>query len=435
MNGSQSKKNNVGKVADQYLCSTCGGCSFICPEGAIKYKETAAGYVLPEIDKKLCTKCGLCLSVCPGIHFGETLKNKLPDDPFVGKMKNCYLGKAIDEEIYDNSQSGGIVTALLTNALEEKIIQAAIVTSMEKGNPPQVKAQLAKSRKDLVKAQKSKYCVVPLLEILREIDEERLDFGIVGLGCHMHGLINILDKKPMLKKKLKFKIGLFCERNMTRTGIDFLIKQSKFDKKQSMLHFKDKKVKGYPGHVKIFDDKGNVSTKQPSVRMAIKDFFTPIRCRLCFDKLNIFSDISVGDPWGIKKADHKTGESAIICRTTTGKKLLKQAVEKKIQRKEINSRLIVNGQEINKKRRQWYGYCKAWKEMGFPLPDYYKKVKKSVVIDKNRKCKLELEQLINFVKFESRADLLKAVKRKLFLRRLKKFLLLPYKLIYKLITK
>jgi coenzyme F420 hydrogenase subunit beta len=429
----KDKENNVEKVANEYLCSTCGGCSFVCPEGAIKYKETAAGYVLPEIDKELCTDCGLCLSVCPGTHFGETLKNKLPKDPFVGKIKSCYSGKATDEEIYNNSQSGGITTALLVNALEQRIIQAVIVTTLEKGNPPQVKAKLAKSRKDLVRAQKSKYCVAPLLEILREIEVKELNFGIVGLGCHIHGLINILDNKPKLKKKVKFKIGLFCDRNMTRAGIDFLIKQSKFKKKQSMLHFRDKKVKGYPGHIKIFDGKGNVSTKPASVRMTIKDFFTPIRCRLCFDKLNIFSDIAVGDPWGIEEADHETGESVVICRSKKGKKLLLNAVKKKhIMLKEVECDKIIKGQRINKKRKQWYGYCKAWKEMGFTLPNYYNQVKESAGYSKNDKFKKDLAKLMSYASFKSRNEFLKAIKQRVFIKKLKKLLKLPIKLISKI---
>jgi pyruvate formate lyase activating enzyme len=42
------------------LCTRCGKCAEICPEGALVYDEGK----LPGIDRKQCTGCGICSSVC-----------------------------------------------------------------------------------------------------------------------------------------------------------------------------------------------------------------------------------------------------------------------------------------------------------------------------------------------------------------------------------
>jgi pyruvate formate lyase activating enzyme len=42
------------------LCTKCGKCAEICPEGALVYEEGK----LPCIDRKRCTGCGICSSVC-----------------------------------------------------------------------------------------------------------------------------------------------------------------------------------------------------------------------------------------------------------------------------------------------------------------------------------------------------------------------------------
>ena len=37
--------------------------------------------------------------------------------------------------------------------------------------------------------------------------------------------------------------------------------------------------------------------------MALKDMFTAPHCRICYDKVNVFSDIVFGDPWCMDDVD------------------------------------------------------------------------------------------------------------------------------------
>jgi len=42
------------------LCTECGKCAEVCPDGALIYEEGK----LPRIDRRQCTGCGACSTVC-----------------------------------------------------------------------------------------------------------------------------------------------------------------------------------------------------------------------------------------------------------------------------------------------------------------------------------------------------------------------------------
>lgn len=310
-------KKNISDIRLAKLCCSCGACSYICRKNLITFKESIGGYLEPYINSSKCTDCGLCYHVCPSIHLGPNLKNQLPNDPFIGNIKTAYIGKSIDSEIYKNSQSGGVVTALLNHLFKTQQIEAAIVTVMKHSNPPRGDVILARNKYDLLIAQKSKYTPVPVLKILKEINDIRGKIAIVGLPCHIQGLYNILDLKPDLKDKIVLKVGLICERVLTTAAIDFLTYKAKI-KNPNHIVFKDKNRPHYPGNIIVSSNKGEEVELDPQNRMLIKDYFTPVRCAICWDKMNVFSDITFGDPHGIPDIDRLLGEGLILPRTDVG---------------------------------------------------------------------------------------------------------------------
>jgi coenzyme F420 hydrogenase subunit beta len=314
------KTQNISTIAQAKLCNTCGACFGVCRANAIHYEETLGGYYLPMIDEKTCIACGLCLEVCPGIHFGVTLMSVMPENPFAGCALETFVGKATDKQIYDNSQSGGIVSALLLHALENGIITGAVTVTMVSGAPPRPVGKIVKTRKNILNAQKSKYCPVPVLGFLKELKNHDGSVAVVGTSCQIHGLKNVLDKKPKLQKKIAFTIGLVCDRVLTYNALDYLYGKAGNDnnKEPGILYFRDKSASGYPGDVHFCSISGKSVVMPAKIRMQIKDFFTPVRCRLCFDKMNVFSDITVGDPHGVNRVDRERGESMLVARTEIG---------------------------------------------------------------------------------------------------------------------
>ena len=133
--------------------------------------------------------------------------------PFAGDILSCHVGKAVNNRVFENSQSGGLATALLINLMVKGRISAAVVATMPSAVPPRGRVLVAKNVDDLMAAQKSKYVPIPMLS---RILESEGPLAFVGLPCHMHGLYNLIDLVPDLKSRILIKIGLVCDRVLNK---------------------------------------------------------------------------------------------------------------------------------------------------------------------------------------------------------------------------
>ncbi len=406
-------------MVENGLCHSCGACSGTCPEGAIRFEETISGFLFPIVDPEKCTSCGLCLAVCPGESFGDALVDKLPEDPFTGRSIRSYVGRSLDERVYSNSQSGGVASELLIHALRSKDISGAIVVTMNPGVHPRPEAYIASSEEEIMAAQKSKYCPVPLLDILGQLEHFPGAVAIVGLSCHIHGIIKALDLFPGLTEKVKYRIGLICNHSLSCVSIDYLVMKAGFeDSEEKNLIFRDKSCRGYPGDIWVSSTDGRSVILRDRNRKRIKPYLTPPRCHLCFDKMNVLSDVTLGDPHGIISADRKNGESVCIARSRAGLALVESAIGSgRVTLREIPYSDIVRGQKIDRKRAAWRGFCEEWQSLGKPLPDYFPSIRKhadSIAGHSHRSVENTLrlssfgdrKELLDWIKENDRKDLL-----------------------------
>jgi len=357
----------------------------------------------------------------------------IPDDPFVGDIISCHVGKAVNERIFQNSQSGGVATALLVHLLATGQISAAIVASMQNSTPPRGEVLVARNVNDLMAAQKSKYVPIPLLSAISSIKETMGPVAFVGLPCHVHGLYNILDLYPKLEQKFFIKIGLICDRVLTNAAVDFLGRKATSQPIKNLI-FRDKQRPSYPGNVVVESESGERIVLDASLRIAIKDYFTPSRCRLCFDKLNVFADVVLGDPHGLKGVDRKRGETLIFTRTRQGEELISEVVGTGfVVARPVDKQAAVKGQLIDKKRLQWSGYVQAWSMQDRTLPAYCEMVLKCTGEQKVslRKYEADLQYSMGLDNYTSRSAVLSSVNRLLLKRRimttLRKFYIRPKK--------
>ncbi len=172
-----NENKTISSVAKDGLCTGYGTCVALCPNDAIEMViDEKKGVYVPKLDGRKCNNCGICMKVCPGheVDFkGLNLEifGKEPEDILIGNYLNCYVGHATDYDIRYNSASGGLVTALLIFALEEGLIDGALVTRMKKDKPLEPEPFIARTREEIIEARGSKYCPVPANVALREILE------------------------------------------------------------------------------------------------------------------------------------------------------------------------------------------------------------------------------------------------------------------------
>ncbi len=203
-------EGTISSVVEDNLCTGCGTCIALCPNDAIEMViDEKKGVYVPKLDGRKCNNCGICMKVCPGheVDFkGLNLEifGKEPEDILIGNYLNCYVGHATDYDIRYNSASGGLVTALLIFALEEGLIDGALVTRMKKDKPLEPEPFIARTREEIIEARGSKYCPVPANVALREILEanEGERFAVVGLPCHIHGMRRAQRVDARLKERV-----------------------------------------------------------------------------------------------------------------------------------------------------------------------------------------------------------------------------------------
>ncbi|MBT3191559.1 MAG: 4Fe-4S dicluster domain-containing protein [Verrucomicrobia bacterium] len=438
--GTDMTPSNISDISAARICNTCGACVGVCPADAIKFVETAAGHCMPEVDDGRCNDCGLCSRVCPSLTFGNDLFRRMPKDAFAGVALETCVGRATNEALFSNSSSGGVVSGILAHALQEGRIQGAVTVSMSYGCPPRPVIRIARTEAELLDSQKSKYCPIPLLTFLKQLPQIEGRVGVVALPCHIHGLHNVMDRFPWIREKIGFTIGLICDRILTYAALDYLLASSGLPKgTNATFHYRDKSVSGWPGDVHVLSDGGRSCVMPSWNRTRIKDYFTPARCRICFDKMNVFSDITVGDPHGINGADLVSGESVVVSRTQLGKDIVSAARQQTaIKTRAIKYEEVLQGQGIKYKRAHWRAYMEAWERLGSPLPNYWKKVKpQTPAVPLIGGPKRDLLHSFRLGRCSSReavfAGVGKALRRRQLERRLRPYLRIPRGVLHKLL--
>ncbi|MBN2569705.1 MAG: Coenzyme F420 hydrogenase/dehydrogenase, beta subunit C-terminal domain, partial [Deltaproteobacteria bacterium] len=338
-----------------------------CQRKAITMEESLPGILLARIDNDQCDGCGVCFEVCPGwrIRDAKSLKCR---DRFYGPVLTAFLGHAVDPEIRRSSQSGGIATALLLYLLRAGKISRALVCRMLADGSLRPHPYMA-SEQDLQWSQGSLYCPVAVNSKLSDLKKGD-KVAMVGLPCHVHGIWNLKTQNIGWQKRLPLIIGLICDRTLLYTAMDYLLRKGNVKRGDvQSLRFRDTSRGLFPENVSITNKDKHIVEIPAQVRVACKEAFTPARCRLCYDKLNTYSDITIGDAWGIKEDSH--GYSSIIARTSGGLQVLLDAQKAKvIALEEIDPERVVSGQHLDHHRKIFTAYTKAWNNMGRSVPQY-----------------------------------------------------------------
>lgn len=321
-------------VVEQNLCAGCGICIAICPKNALLLTQNSVkGVYFPIVDDDKCDKCGLCLKVCPGVsvdfkNLNLDIFGKEPESSLIGNYLNCYVGYSADKQIRYNSASGGLVTALIGFALEEGIVNGALVTRMRYGKQLKPYPFIAETKAESDLATSSKYCPVPANIALKGILNKEGRYIVVGLPCHIEGVRKAGILKEKLRNRVSYCFGLVCHHTPTFNATKYLLKKLKIP--ENMVAKLDYRGNGWPGGIKIvLKNRSKLFIPEFSPYywgMLFERFFWPSRCIVCEDRLCELADITFMDAW-LREFSSDDGNSLIVVRSQKGKKLVEKAME------------------------------------------------------------------------------------------------------------
>jgi len=310
------------KVLDAGLCTNCGACVNLCPYCASYQDHTI---FIDPCDREE----GRCYAFCPRTPtdlqaLRETLFDRGDFTPELGPLKGFYMTRAADEQVRNSAQHGGTVTALISLALEEDMIDAAVIAE-DAGNflPEGIAVQDVRS---VQRRGKSKFVVSPNVAAFHKIAKAGPDkIGIVATPCQALALAKMRLKPFPAKEsnidKLRLVIGLFCGWALSWRELRRLLQQK--IAKDSIVGLDIPPSKHHS--LEVHTGKGIVEISLDEVTPAIRK-----ACNYCFDMTAEFSDISVGSARCPEGWEVARGWNQVIVRTQTGHELLELARSRRL---------------------------------------------------------------------------------------------------------
>lgn len=356
-------------TVDKGLCVSCGICAGACLAACISFRKVQGQY-LPQIDHDRCIHCGVCADVCPSSDRGEDYGKYAQlngcewkkEDFLWGMHRGCFSAYCKDSAGREQSVSGGIATLLVKQLLSAQKYDAAFLVG-ENQYDGQTESRKYTSDMPLDDTPKSRYIPVSHAEAIRYMKNHPQEKLIItGTSCAVHGILRVIDRFK-LERSNYLLLGLFCDRCERDSIVDYF-KDRRPKKKVTGFYFRTKEQAGWPGNVKIEYEDGTNEFLPAKHRMRVKEIFQLKRCLYCFDKLNQFADISLGDDYVNHESSVKiNGKNLVILRTEAGEKAL-EMIRDDIIAEPVSMEEAKKAQGIQKRERNCAYAVLAGEELG-----------------------------------------------------------------------
>jgi coenzyme F420 hydrogenase subunit beta len=294
-------KHLFHEVVTSGLCTGCAGCVIACPYDVLGYDDGEGHYkpfhVDPDGGFDDCTHgekgCTMCTRACPRFRdweleadshlFGRARET----NEVAGISKDIVLARAVDPEVHEKGQDGGLVSAILMWAMEHGYIDAALVSYLEgDGSSWKAVPGVARTREEILAAAGSRYTYsANTLAYSDAVESGAEKIAMVGMSC-MASVPPIMNARKAGKpaRRLALTIGLLCSKTF-----DDAIFEELFEAKYG-LRKQDMKKMNIKGVFQIWMKDGSYH----EVPLKECHAWTREGCRACPDFAAEHADISTG---------------------------------------------------------------------------------------------------------------------------------------------
>lgn len=331
----------IDLVVKNDLCIGCGLCTYKCPSKALEMKWNEYGFLTPVLSGS-CDNDGNCLSVCPfnptpaeevktEDELANIFLNEAPNQhPKIGKYYGLYAGYS--NEFRTTSSSGGIATYILTELLEQKIVDY-VFSVKESSNPDShYEYAISKTKDELIAGSKTRYYPVTLATVFSEIDKIDGNIAIVGVGCFIKAIRLAQHSDPVLKRKIKFLVGIICGGVKSRFFTEYLANKAGVP---ANLYYKPefriKDTNSTAGDYSFGCYNKNTNEFKSIKMRAVGDMwgtglFKNNACDFCDDVTTELADISLGDAWLQPYVKDGFGTNVLVTRSIIAEKIINKGI-------------------------------------------------------------------------------------------------------------
>lgn len=331
--------NIFDSVVNQDLCTGCGACLYHTQSNDWKMDWNKEGFLVPTVKNGKGEMNKAAINVCPfnpypadEVRTEDELANLFLKDapnhhPQVGRYYNTYAGYS--ERFRLTSSSGGLATYLLTELLEQKLVDAVITVGEGKDNHYEYK--LVRRQEDLLATSKTKYYPVTMAEALKELKSFDGKVAVVGIGCFIKAVRLLQHYNPELREKIVFMVGIICGGMKSKFFGEYLaakagVQNNEFTKPQ----FRIKNYESTAGDYSFgcIDSRGD--ERQVKMRtvgdMWGSGMFKCNACDYCDDVTTELADVSLGDAWLPPFNQDGKGTNVIVTRSALAEQLINEGI-------------------------------------------------------------------------------------------------------------
>jgi coenzyme F420 hydrogenase subunit beta len=217
------------EVVTSGLCTGCSACVVVCPYDVLGYDDADGRYkpfhVEADGGADDCTHgargCTLCTRACPRFRTWEPeidqhlFGRERTAEEVSGISIDVVLARATDPEVHVAGQDGGFVSALLVWALENDVIDAALVSALEgDGSTWKAVPTVVRDRAAVLATAGSRYTYsANPLAYAAAIEGGAERIALVGMGCQASAPpVMAARKAGKVARRLTLSIGLLCSK-------------------------------------------------------------------------------------------------------------------------------------------------------------------------------------------------------------------------------
>ena len=308
------------------LCTGCGVCTVICPKKCLNIELDDDGFYKAVCDEEKCIQCGLCDKVCP--KFMDTKR---------AEIKNTFSVFSKDEITLSTTSSGGLCYEIAKKAISSGKKVCACIYDYEQHRAEHA---VITNMAYLDKTKGSKYFQSYTTEAFSELLDGN-EWVVFGTPCQI-AAVDAMTKAKNIRDKFLL-IDFFChgtpsmnlwKKYIEENGgqniekIDFRSKEFGWHSFSLRFSYKDGSYKtDYIGNMFYTFFFGNYCLSES--------------CYSCnFKATNSAADIRVGDFWGERYKENKTGVSCCVVFSEKGKDVVASISSDCVIKKEELSQIL-----------------------------------------------------------------------------------------------
>lgn len=314
------------EVVETNLCTGCAACVMACPRDVLDYDHSETYHPF-NIELSTASDdcshgrrgCDICTRACPRFRDWEVEsdhalfgRSREAGEVF-GISRGVYLVRALEPEVLERGQDGGLVSALLIWGLETGRIEGALTSRLSRTRLWDCEPFLATTREEVLEAAGSRYTYAANPLAMKDAERRGLKrLALVGMSCQA-SINGTLAARRVNKyaRRIELVIGLLCSKSFEYEGMRQIITE------EYGIPLADIAKVNIKGKFQVWRRSTGEEVDIPLKKM---QDVTREGCRLCPDFAAEHADISTG---GLGQTE---GWTLTVVRTQRGQEWLEGAV-------------------------------------------------------------------------------------------------------------